>query len=101
MAWCAIALGLLEGATSETVSVAVAAAPLLNVTDDGEIEQFAPGMITPPQLRATVLERFETGVIVIVDVPDWPACTNRGLELGETLKSGIVTVTNAPPLEAT
>lgn len=70
LAWCAIALGLLEGATSETVSVAVAAAPLLNVTDDGEIEQVAPGMITPPQLRATVLERFDIGVIVIVDVPD-------------------------------
>lgn len=96
----ATALVLLDGASVDIVKVAVADLLLLSVTDDGEIVQVAPEMATLPQLSATVLVLLDRGVIVSVVFPDWPAVITSGVELGEMLKSGIVTLTKTSTFEA-
>lgn len=64
------ALSVLDGARVVIVSVAVAGALLLSVTEAGEIEHVAPGMLKLlPQVNCTVLVLLDVGVIVTVDVP--------------------------------
>lgn len=97
------ALRVVDGGRVAIVRVAVAAAPLLSVTEVGEMVHVAPGKTTPGpvwQLRATVLVYLVAGVIVSVVVPVWPAVMTNGAEPAETLKSGIVTVMKKPPPEA-
>jgi len=98
------ALVLLEGAVVVIVSVAVAAAPLVSVTDVGEIEHVAPGKFgIPPgkllcgQLSCTVLVSLVRGVIVNVEELVCPAVIVSGGD--ETAKSGVTTLTKTfgPP----